>query len=111
MTDKIKELLDHTFVTAGWRLLIMIIIGMSIWTWNRQITRIDSHDQQINKLQQFISSEFVKKDEMCELKADVRTIKTNITDIKFFMGRVTEFMDSQKTISNNDYRNQNNTIR
>lgn len=98
--EKLRAALVSEMGTIVWRALIFLIIGISAWTCDRQVSRIDQHDAQIHELERFISSEFVKKVELCDLKTDVKNIKNSLNnelpEIKFFMGQVTEYMRVQK---------------
>lgn len=96
MTEKWKQVLTSEEATIIWRLAITLLIMLSCWTFQRQVDRIDSHDNKINEIQSFILSEFVKKDELCELKADVKaiqkTLNTTMPEISRFMGQTAEYM-------------------
>lgn len=101
MTDKLKAALVSEMATIIWRAVILCLIMLSTWTFQRQVGRIDAHDQKINDLQQFMSNEFVKKSELCELKEDVKTIKASLgndlPEIKFFMGEVSQYIKMKES--------------
>ena len=94
--DKLVKILGHEFFTAGWRIFIMIVMVIAGWTWNRQIGRIDAHEKEIKELQQCMIAKFVSKDELNELKADVKsiqkTLNVQLPEIARFMGQATEYM-------------------
>ena len=106
MTDKLKQVLISEEFTIAWRLFIVVVLLLatfSTWEFKRQIGRIDdqaaalkTHSQKIFELQQFMTDEFVKKDELCELKADVKaiqkTLNTTMPEISRFMGQTAEYM-------------------
>ena len=118
MSTNTKDKLDVLVgvpATIIWRALIVIIIMTCGWTWNREVIRGDRHDLEIKNLQQCMVEQFAKKDdlyilqqntvtkgEFIGIQGDIKDVKNvvngfggDLNDIKFFMGRVTQFMDTK----------------
>ena len=96
MTDKLKQALVSEEATIIWRISIFLLISLFCWTAQQQINRIDTHDKQIQALEECIRAEFVTKDELNEMKNDVKNIEKTLSiempKMSYFMGQATEFM-------------------
>lgn len=94
--QKLKAALTSEMATIVWRGVIILMLSGAGWMLERQIERIDRHDTKIQEIQLLVSNSFVRKAELCDLKNDVKTIKSSLDqelpEIKFFMGQVTEYM-------------------
>ena len=109
MSKKLKAALVSDNGTILWRFIIFCIIPFLCWTGNRLIDRVDRHDELIYGLQQCMSDQFAKKedlyklsrdtvskDEFSALEDDIKSIQTvlntELPKIQNYMGQFTEYL-------------------
>ena len=120
--ESTADLLTNKLSTVIWRFVILVTIGLAVNTWSTEVglrekqgLKVDRHAEQIRSLELCVMEKFAKKADLVILKSntvtkhelsalqdDIKDVKkvvdnmgVNINDIKFFMGRVTQFMETK----------------